>query len=144
MTVTVKTDTFASLNAPSITICPLARLSCRRLASIILQATKDGPSSRFSMNPSETQSSSDTDTVTSSNVNDKGNQKVPATDSKHSSKYYIMHQIFQVAGCCQTLMQMNQLSEHFFKLGCMQSIVSESFWLARYCLYFSFDCFMHG
>lgn len=108
VTVTVKTDPNAYLNAPSVTICPLARLSCRRLASAMLQESPDGESTKMAVNLFRTQNSPDT------NVDSEGGQEVPNT----SSRYNILRQLFKVAKCCQTLRETNISQENVGILGC--------------------------
>lgn len=112
VTVTVETDTNAYLNAPSVSICPLARLSCRRLASAMLEEPHDETSSKIIMKPPQSLSDNDTSTFSS---DDNEGQDVPA----NNSRYFILRQLFEVAKCCQTL-QYSQLSkDNSAELGCL-------------------------
>lgn len=109
---TVKTNTYPRLNSPALTICPLARLSCHRLATAILRNMNDDAPSRLVMNP-QTQSPPDTITSTFSNVDDGGRQEVPATSSSDA----IFRQLFKVAKCCPAV-ESKVSREDLTKLEC--------------------------
>lgn len=133
VTVSFMSDTNAFLNAPSITVCPTARLSCYRLASAILQEIPDDESSELTMNASLTQTpDTNKSTSTSRSVFDDGRQETPTTNTS----VFILRQLLEVAQCCRTLHTLPR--KDFIKLGCNSLIgVSNFLCVACTCIGFS-------